>query len=97
MTSQVHEEEPLKIDETIVPIDISGANPNKMEFDNLYLDMNGIIHPCCHPEDKAPPSTEEEMFIEIFKYMDRIIAMVRPRKVLYLAIGTQGMNIKIHT
>lgn len=50
--------------------------------------MNGIVHPCSHPEDRPPPSTEEEMMLAIFQYTDRVVNMVRPRKLLLIAVGT---------
>lgn len=74
------EEQPVVINNTVIPVDTSKPNPNQIEFDNFYIDMNGIIHPCCHPEDKEPPETEEEMILEIFKYIDRVFAIVRPQQ-----------------
>ncbi len=86
--SAVVEEHPIEVDGQEVPINTALPNPNGEEFDNLYLDMNGIVHPCSHPEDRPPPATEGEMMKAIFDYTDRVTNMVRPRKLLLIAVGT---------
>ena len=42
------------------------------EYDYLYLDFNGIIHRCSHPDDIDPLNnqlTEADMILKMFDYV----------------------------
>merc|ERR1712130_784633 len=68
------------------------------EFDNLYLDMNGIIHPCSHPNDDDPHFriTEEQIFRDIFHYIECLFRIIRPQKVFFMAVDGVAPRAKMN-
>ncbi|SCV06154.1 LANO_0H23288g1_1 [Lachancea nothofagi CBS 11611] len=93
--SPVLEDTPQIVDGVALPIDYAGVNPNG-ELENLYLDMNGIVHPCSHPENRPPPETEDEMLLAVFEYTNRVLNMARPRKVLVIAVDGVAPRAKMN-
>ncbi|CAB3383497.1 Hypothetical predicted protein [Cloeon dipterum] len=67
------------------------------EFDNIYLDMNGIIHNCSHPNDNHNHRiTQTEIFKGIFAYIERLIGMVRPRQLIFFAVDGVAPRAKMN-
>jgi len=65
--------------------------------DNLYLDFNGIIHPCCHPEDGSPlPKDEDEMAVRVCAHLDSLVSLIAPKKLLYIATDGVAPRAKMN-
>ena len=68
------------------------------EVDNLYLDMNGIIHNCTHGNDPGTKLTETQMIVKVFGYLEKLVQIVQPQKLLFMAIdgAQQRRHDNIH-
>ncbi|KAK4879546.1 hypothetical protein RN001_007692 [Aquatica leii] len=68
------------------------------DFDNLYLDMNGIIHMCSHPDDGDAHFriTEEKIFTDIFHYIEVLFRMIKPRKLFFMAVDGVAPRAKMN-
>lgn len=71
------------------------------QFDNLYLDMNGILHPASHGDGVKVPSaptysfltfsqanSDEDVQQNLYQHLDRVISLVKPKKLIYMALGS---------
>eukprot|EP00057_Strongylocentrotus_purpuratus_P007447 XP_011661921.1 PREDICTED: 5'-3' exoribonuclease 2-like [Strongylocentrotus purpuratus] len=95
MIVDCEEEKAKHVDGKRIPVNTTQRNPNGVEFDNLYLDMNEIIVPCCYPSNKPAPQNDDEIMCEIFLNIDRLVSIVRPRKLLYIAFDGVAPRAKM--
>mmetsp|Transcript_16258 Transcript_16258/g.32971 ORF Transcript_16258/g.32971 Transcript_16258/m.32971 type:complete len:667 (-) Transcript_16258:1667-3667(-) len=66
-------------------------------FDNFYLDMNGIIHQCTHPNEGEVVIEDMTLMLHrIFDYTDRLYRIVRPQKLLFLAVDGVAPRAKVN-
>ncbi|CAG8495278.1 4885_t:CDS:10, partial [Ambispora gerdemannii] len=67
-------------------------------LDNLYLDMNGIIHQCSHPNDVDAHFrvSEEKIFIGIFNYIDHLFTKIKPKKLFFMAVDGVAPRAKMN-
>ncbi|KAK7196216.1 5'-3' exoribonuclease B [Novymonas esmeraldas] len=64
----------------------------------LYIDLNGLIHPCCHDEHDPTVAlrTQEEKLRSICLAIETLVVTVRPRRVLYIAIDGVAPRAKMN-
>ena len=66
--------------------------------DNFFLDMNGIIHNCTHgnDEDASKHLSEAEMVVKIFTYIDRLVSIIKPQKLIFLGVDGVAPRAKVN-
>lgn len=64
--------------------------------DNLYLDFNAIIHPCCNKSLDSMQSTDSELYRNLEEFLDDIMNRIKPRRLLYISIDGVAPRAKLN-
>ena len=73
----------------------AGTQPH---VDNLYLDLNGIVHQCARHDRGSgiPAAPDHEIFAEVFAEISAIVELVGPRKLLFLGLDGVAPRAKLN-
>ncbi|KAH9441504.1 hypothetical protein Pst134EA_032939, partial [Puccinia striiformis f. sp. tritici] len=89
-----------KLDDAKIPVVLHQVvqGDSIPDIDNLYLDMNGIIHSCNHPStpDANFKITEPEIFSGIFASLEHLLKPAKPRKLFFLAVDGVAPRAKMN-
>lgn len=70
---------------------------NVPEFDNLYLDMNSILHTCTHANHLSlTRMSDDQIYAAIFNYIDHLFDIIKPKEVFYMAIDGVAPRAKMN-
>jgi 5'-3' exoribonuclease 1 len=63
------------------------------EIDNLYLDLNGLVHINTHSNSLsgliphlAPAPPMDEVWVKVFAYIEMLLQMTKPQRLIYFAL-----------
>eukprot|EP01032_Pedospumella_encystans_P014743 gene14743-16908_t len=71
--------------------------PTEPNVDNLYFDMNGIIHQCSHTDDDVSENLPFDVVCQkIFDEINRIMDLVRPQNLIYIAVDGVAPRAKLN-
>lgn len=78
------------------PLIVRHANwPSYPKFDCFFVDFNSIIYGALRKaECVIDASDQDEMFTEIFRYLDVMVRIVRPQKLLFIALDGGAPSAK---
>lgn len=71
----------------------SSSNYN---IDNLYLDFNAVIHPCCDKTLDSGELTDSTLYNNLSDFLDCIISKIVPKKLLYIAVDGVAPRAKLN-
>ncbi|EDQ92599.1 uncharacterized protein MONBRDRAFT_13375 [Monosiga brevicollis MX1] len=81
------------------PAILRGTEEHPMpEFDNFYLDFNGIVHNCTHGNEgdvRKSSQVTQDMMMAIFHEIQTLFDIIRPQRLLYIAIDGVAPRAKM--
>ena len=63
-------------------------------IDNLYLDLNGVIHQCSHPSDGSLSVTlsDDKLLTLIFNYIETLFQLIKPKQTFFVAVDGTAIS-----